>query len=445
MTFSGIFLYESRALELKELARTTPINVCGCRGFGKSEFLQIVRTRLIQDSGPGDGSRTVEVVRSVEALLDTLRKCKSGFFKSGIILIDDLDVILVPEQPTISEIDKLKEIIQDLLIIARNPGERSFGLVFTSTGAFDVLSPRWTLVSKLAKLPTELLNDYSLFCQQFHKLELNPWIGGTKHWNDIFARRFNKDMQNEELLSWWSDAMLDVSGGHPLLFAPLVKGLANLLEDKKMREDLFDFGQPSADVIQMKAAIRQYVEVWLKDDGMRRMLSIIRHLRDSEFPVERQAFDYLLRSSTSDFSAPPEEYSVRRLLEEESGLCVREDIRRFRIPGEMLRTLIRLAGAGRQLVMIEAEPNSKRRGVLSIQSDRGTHKIRLGSGPWKVLQFLYARQDRLVENREIQDAAGLENHRALQQAITRLRAKVANHNIEIINEKDKGYRLTIRT
>ena len=441
-----VFLYRTEFDEILKQIKGSSVNVSGGRGIGKSTFLFQLKGHL------GNAARLCQGVTADELL----RALKD--FKSVTILIDDLDRILAPENPTGEGINLLEKLIREIFRVARPEPEGNTRIVFTSNGVFDVLSPRAALARAFARLPPELLAHYSDLAAQFHKLNLSPWAGGPANWRNSFEREFSKVLPSEPILESWCDVVLTVTGGHPLLFASVIGLLQNLIDEKTERERRHGDPVPTdvmlsgniklseEDLNRRRRLIRRYVEDRLQpqDDGVRAISSIIRRLRDSEFAVERKAFEYLLRCSTSDVCEAPDDVEVRNVLVMESALCCedRESLA-YRIPGEMLRILIRRAGAGRQLITLEPEPNPSNRGALCIQTSNGTERIRLASGPWKMLRILHQRQDRLVPNEEIHLETGL-SIRAIQNVVTRLRAKLANQNIEITNERDKGYRMSIR-
>jgi len=443
-----IFLYRTEFDEILKLIKDSSVNVTGGKGIGKSTFLFQLRGHL------GNDARLCQGV-TAEELLRTLSD-----FRSGTILIDDLDRILAPENPTGEDINRIEKLIQEILVVARPEPGRNTRIVFTSIGAFDVLSPRAALTTALTRLPKSLIANYSNIFAQFHKFNLSPWARGTVNWRDSFEREFSKKLTSEQVLECWCDVILTVTGGHPLLFESVIGLLHNLIDEKAERDrqhggpvptDIMLSGEHNIksiddDLRRKRRLICRYVEDSLQrqDDGMRAIKSIIRHLRDSEFAIERKAFEYLQRCSFSDFCEAPNDMEVRNVLLMESALCCEDkDSLVYRIPGEMLRILIRRAGAGRKLITLEPDPSPSNRGALCVQNSNGTERIRLASGPWRILRILHERLDRLVTNEEILLETGL-SIRAIQNVVTRLRAKLASQNIVITNERDKGYRMSIR-
>ena len=146
----------------------------------------------------------------------------------------------------------------------------------------------------------------------------------------------------------------------------------------------------------------------------------------------------------AESAEPPEDKCVRDLLQFEYALAYEDkETGNYVVPGAYLRTIIRRASYGVQVVQAETDPQVGHRGIVRVQTAGGEKAIRLGLGKWRVFQILFKRRGELVTLKEIEEETHMTK-RAVQNVVTRLRQKELREvGLEIANERDRGYRLIV--
>jgi DNA-binding transcriptional ArsR family regulator len=161
--------------------------------------------------------------------------------------------------------------------------------------------------------------------------------------------------------------------------------------------------------------------------------------------LEQDAFCELMRIARTDGGGePPDEKYIRDLLEFEYALIYESSENgHYIVPGAYLRNIIRRAASGVQVITTEPDPLVSHRGVVRVQSPEGEKSLRLSLGKWKLFQALYEKRGELVTIGELRQHTKM-GKRAIQNLVTRLRqGELKELNLEISNERDRGYRLVI--
>lgn len=442
---------------LEEKLKTRPVLLLGGRGLGKSTLLRLLWSKKSAEVGD-------DYIEVIEGRTDTARareRIRQAQPKQ-VVFIDDLDIICAVSEDEES-LDGLKKGLWTLLQL-NQPRHDSFS--YLATACLDVVSPSYPrLVESIQKAEVRnyWLKVYSLYTQNLEQYRLDPWRSGwEQHWKEGFDRIFRKKLGNDAtLLSAWRNTILDLTGAHPALFGPALRRLDELCQAQRKLE-LAPFEQQlispkrSADP-ELPHRIRVYVEDLLARDAVRRINSSLRKLRDSDNPIEAKAFEALLRIAQRDQEGVKllAGAHVRQVLVDE-GLVYQDWDRitgNFVVPGSIIREqVIQLAGTvypvfPRVQVVLEKDQAKGDSGNIIISSSAGVETVSLNGTPWRLLEVLYSKQNEVVSKHDLQELVGLNDDKAVLNAIQRLQQKLKIHQlsntVSISNEYGKGYRLTI--
>ena len=461
-----VFLYSHLLESIKTKLAMGAINLAGGMFTGKSSFLEQFagylrrmgrEVMLVKGKGP-------------DRLRLPLSKVRVDHSDVEFILIDDLDRLLLPDQEPSSqsgeELAQLHDTIDTILELAKvteSDGadrERKVKLLVTTTGRFfNFLNPSPSLQQVLLSLPKDLVVAYSRLDGRLDLVQLNPWEGDWRtRWDNLFEREFENEMTLAGQLVAWSNPITDITGGHPALFGPVVEKLRTALKECREKPTALPNvdgglfvsqnarGHVVGGTVRWERLIRAKIEEWIEGDGVHPLGRILRRLRDSDNALEQDAFRELVRIAGAENAEPPEDKCVRDLLRFEYALAYEDkETGNYLVPGAYLRTIIRGASYGVQVVQVQAEtdPQVEHRGIVRIQTAGGEKAIRLGLGKWRVFQILFKRRGELVTLREIEEETHMTK-RAVQKVVTRLRQKQLREvGLAIVNERDRGYRLIV--
>ena len=451
-----MFLYDEHVVTVGAQLRDQAINLAGGQSTGKSTFVSNLARLFEQQGNPPvivKGAERESGIRELASLADRRPPV-------NCVLIDDLDHLLLPDETQgVESIRELISILFDLVAERTNSGQRKTHLLVTTTGRFfDFLNPRLSYQKVLLSLPKDVVVSYSRLDQMLNMIHLDPWESDWRSsWKRKFCAEFQDDLQDAEIITTWADALAEQAGGHPGLFGPLLNKLRAAAQE--YRKDggaptaygrLFvrqpDHGDRLGNEARRARLILRKIDEWLDDDEFRPIRSTLRRLRDSSDALEQNAFIELVRMSGGESAEPPEDKYVRDLLQFEYAL-IGEDSRigDYFVPGRYLRSVIRRAAHGLQLVTVEPDGSSPHRGMIRVQTAAGEKTIRLAHGKWELFRLLYEKRNELVTINEIMDRTSM-GKRAVQNIVTRLRqSELREANVEINNERDRGYRLVVQS
>jgi len=397
-----------------------------------------------------------------------LKEIRESSPAAEYVLIDDLENLLLPERELLpgetEEVARLQKTIldlSDLIATDGRSGERKTKVLVTTTGRFFYfLNPRPSFQRIINSLPNDLTVAYSKLELQLPLVQLNPWARDWRSvWRDGFEQEFESEIATPDLLQVWGKAIADVTGGHPALIGPVVKKLREVIghyrEAPQTVPQVYGrlFAQSAypqeGSTVRSERLIRAKIEEWIDDDGIRPLTRTLKRIRSSSDALEHQAFVELVRLAAVENGEPPEDKFVRDLLQFEYALIHEDgDTGYYMVPGAYLRTIIRRASSGIQIVRVEPDPQAPdpqkaRRGTVYVQTSVGQKIVRLSLGKWRLFQLLFEKGGGLVTLSEIEEKMNM-SQRAVQNVVTRLRQRELREvNLEITNERDRGYRLVM--
>jgi hypothetical protein len=448
------FLYKSQIESVANRLRSGSINVMGARLAGKSAFISQLSQHLMRLG------RRVEILDGLQNQSPTpLTEIREAHPDVEYILIDNLDKLLSPTnelERRAKEISRLEKLVGELWSVIDtqdNNQERKIKLLVTTTGRFFSIVNPWPSFQRIqAILPNALVDQYSNLGTRFANLQLNPWERGWEDkWTQGFSEQFHDRIRSSQGLGLWSKVILRLTGGHPALFSPILEKVAELTstfaQDPNavlpVYRTLLSDIEPAELARGKERLLHRKIEEWIDEAGIHPLARMIRRLRDSNDPLKRSVFLQLTRLATSDSSEAPEDKLIRDLLKLEYGLVYEDSAGAFRVAGDYLRYVIQHAPQGRQTVKIEPDPVASRRGIIYVQTSAGEKSIRLNLKKWELFRILYEKRGDLVPLEEILQRTTLTKH-AVQNLVTRLRRnELQEVNIEIVNERDRGYRLVL--
>lgn len=439
-----LFRYKADVEQIVGKVVDRPVLVQGGRGLGKSRVLDYLQMRF----GEGMAFR-LDGRQGPLACQKLLEWADSG---KKVTLIDDLDILLASaaSDPRISFIEVLKGVtncVPDSVQL-----QSGFRLVATSGISF---------VRGLDRIfPGDMLSDETIAAlvssnlrQQLETYPLDPWEGRwADRWRGDFAAEVQAkvEVMDEALLNQLSEAILDLSGGHPAIFGPAIESLESLrvrnAAERNLVLGLPADADPTADEI--GSAIREFLEDKLERRALDPLKSAIRKLQTSTIDVEKEAFRVLVTLAKNEQGDTERaRLPVWEILRDE-GLVYRDSVlKRYKVPGVLLRRHIREAvmpGVPEAGSSIEVLPESAGSGIVRLPPGCQKDRVSLSGKPWLVFYTLYQHKGAVVSNSEIQAAAKLpSNGYSVKNAIQRiqLRLEEAGASGIIVNEYGKGYRL----
>jgi DNA-binding response OmpR family regulator len=446
--FSGLFWEDTFESEIFAKASSKfPIIIYGGRGLGKTYLLSNLRARLqpmkcLFIDGRDKSSARNRLLR--------IKDIPSS------LLIDSIDALVTPDNT--EELKIVREVVIKLSGMIP-PSNREDRPVFIATSTID---PQGPLQMRLTKAldpgsQQDLLDSYSPFAERLEKFRLDPWAGDWKgRWTEKFSQAFGACLGSDTLEELWCTTILRLTGGHPSLAGPaltLLDGMCqqrNLsLEAPSIRENhLIDHLQLIDETVRVNLGV--LVEDHVSRNGLPRVRSALRRLKCSTDALEQRSYRQLVDIATKGAAANVIEVKVRNVLEDE-GLVYKDfDANRqyvFRTPGTLIsQELHEHPNQVHTDIAITTDPSGEK-GELLVRSEGGiTTQIPLGGTPWKALRALHAASGEFLSTETLQQRAGLENGRAVQNAIQRLRKELKLNDMEdlVDNEYGLGYRLATK-
>jgi hypothetical protein len=413
-------------------SQVASLNIWGGRGTGKTTVLRGIYDRLqgeVRRSFFLDGRNRKESESNLRSATESE--------ELALWIIDDIDELLKPGES--SDVDTLRDLV-DILFRLVNDGagvsqDRKLRLIVSTTGKFyDPLNPSPLYIRSQIQLPEYYVAAYSLLAQQFQRERINPWeTGWRERWRNYFREIFKG--RNTETLKEWAEPVMAVTGGHPSLFGPVCERLKKFELDWPVS---YWGTQDGALRREQKEVIRGYVEEWIEEDGVERIKRMLKEIKNSPAPGMREAFSELARIAHSDHgrAAPPESSLVREILSMYAALAYHES-GSFVIPGIFLQQLIRRYSADRQSGTLEVIRKSERRGTVREVGSQSS--VEISGDPWSLFQLFDNAKEEIVPM-GLLDATFADKKRR-NNALARLRVKLAETGWRISGERGQGYRL----
>jgi hypothetical protein len=446
--YKPFFWYEDLVPPILGFTEKAPVLIQAGRGIGKTSLLE----RIKEEIGVSE-SRVLHIKGrnrlAARKALETVRGVPE------LVLIDDLDMILRADP---------NESMKNLALVERLYGELDEirqGHRFIATSTISVHGP---LKDKLTEHLTDkgdrfYNNSSSPFFSQVKEIRLDPWTRiWSVSWAEQFEEEFGKRLSTPRLAEIWSSSILELTGGHPGLFGPALQALDSLCQSWGTNQGsdmdpvdsrLIDPTQSLSDDLKdnvLKENIKLFLEDYLSRDGVPRIRSAIRSLRDANDPIQKESFEKLLEIAKKGGmdSTPPPKMPVRIILRDE-GLLYRDKITGdYIIPGSIMKDQIfEAAGQSPETILVLADaPDSEDRGVIIIRSSLGEHRISLVGIPWRVIRALHEKQGEFLTIDELREKLQLGSNRAVQNAVQRLRTELRAYQAAqlIENEYGRGYR-----
>lgn len=431
-----------------------PVLIRGGAGIGKTLFLKRIEQELRREQQ--QGVLTIPG-RQVDEARRTIQDTKGPWHG---MLIDDVDLVCtVGPHDDLATFDSVRQGLWTRWNQQRQSGGR-----FVITAVLGAASPSLDrLVQHVpeSKARADNIVGYSYFTQNFHACELDPWGPRWKtNWEAFFDREFERRLQRKPLLQIWRTAILDVTGGHPALCGPVVELLDGLCDVKDGARTLTEFEASliaprsarlgASESVRLDRDIRRYVEDYVARHAVRRIVSSVRRLRDSQNPLENESFDALVQIARKHpVDAKPDRTSVRRILIDEGLLYEDKTTGGFTIPGSVIRESILeaavLRSAAPRSVTITPDLADADRGILVVRTDVGERRLELSGTPWKVLGALSSKPGETLSPAVLQRLAGLDSPGAVKNAVQRLQNKLKAYDVAylVTNDYGKGYRLVL--
>lgn len=415
------------------------VNVAGGRGVGKTTLLNALyaEDKALHYRPPlqGRDARTTAALRQLSQNPEGSKQT---------ILVDDADLLIFLEaEREMSTAMDLVGVLQDLR------QRENTKLLLASTGKlYDWLNEQPDFLAKKIPFPPEFILKYSVLCTDLQIRILNPWFPGwQREWQRDFDRAMEPVGMSASARKLWSRAILTETGGHPALFGPVVRKIAELMQDNHQKLPpayLALLGEKPQDEF-----MQRYIEEWIEEDGVRSVKSAIRRLRDSEEPVERRAFAYLVGMASGSVTQKLEDDpAVSKVLQDVS-LITHDDEKmgEYIIPGRYLQRLLQRIGKRSSQTFqtlattTVSHVKEDNRSQVIIMSRTGELHCTFTGGLEELFRVLEDAHGQVVSIDEITEKTKLKDERAVQNAVTRLRRKLERSNIEIVSERGRGYRL----
>jgi hypothetical protein len=459
-----VFIFGNFVAKAIARLRHAPVNMYGAEKVGKTSVLQHVQRELNEPESAVVNCRG-NAKAGLRRLIDWSRD------KNRTLLIDDVDQLLFGDGLSDEE---LRAAVSALTKLVGNQEDRPTRLLTTTTGKFyDPLGPRPAFFKPRRQLPGDVATICSNIVTQLSQARLDPWgENWAERWQTLFDKEFERFLRDFRNLHLWRDVILDVTGGIPALFGPVVRRLDTELSSlQKRTASEFETVSPSsvwgllrrADTPHIDRLIKRHVEAWLddenlRDEGLPFIKRVIRKLRDTPKELENWAFKRLVDLARGkEHHVWPEEKrqenAVRDLLIIECGVMYEDPTTKdCMIPGTALAEVVLLADRGAppsteqgvQLMRIEPDPTRPGRGAVVISNEGREERIVLRGRPWLILEFLQRNQGVEQSLEAIAGGCKLRNVRAVQNGIAILKAKLKESGIKesaipIINRRDRGY------
>ncbi len=350
----------------------------------------------------------------------------------GLLLIDDLD--LVPSEEVWTAVNALVDEEGDWRLIAsfhnpdsiekasqRDPGSRTLDLL-----RLDPWKGEWRNASREA-------------IQRAAETNFGP--SGEK-----------QDAPDTDVIAFWQDTILDITGGHPALIGAACECFTRLVRstaDYSPPAERSLLQPPGERLEQWRNAIRVYLEDFLVDKDLPIFTHTLRAVQQKP-----QLFTRLVRLARDQVEI--ENPLVRKRLRD-SGL-VHSDHERGQlvVAGPLIRQWILhfaedapISPQGPEAgtlesVRIEVIGTSTYDGLLHYETQSGkTQDIPVSGGPWRVLRCLSEAKGKPVSLLRLAEDATLGTEDATRSAIQRLQQLLkANGLLNVAdNVRGKGYRL----
>jgi hypothetical protein len=431
--------------QIHTLIKNRPVMVIGGRGTGKTILLRQLREKLEIDFR-GDKS-----ILFIEGNLGQAARTiiEEDTQSHGAVIIDDLDTLLSANAG--DRIETLEQILIPLQKwIAQHIGPGNSHCYFLAATSFDIENPsdhRLVDALKDEREAQKWKSKYSLLVQNLHRLRIDPWhLNWKEGWESEFDKSF-KNLLRPEFLSVWRKIIIELTGGHPSLFGPIISDLrikcvrgmegASLDPYNAKMLGYLPFENEWVFLIQ---DIRLYIEDFLGRNAVRPLKSTLRKLKYSEDKTEALSFRILCQIALQDAEnvRPPSDRDVRQILIDEALMYQDKETGKFAIPGTITRQLIRQYSEISQ-PLLEVRHDSISKGEIVIHSVAGDEIHSITGAPWRILWGLYQQPDKTISMQSLQEYADLPDHRAVLNAIQRLYITLKRASLDGLVENRRGY------